>query len=131
MSRGNWRILIAIGLVAIIAAVIGAATWPRVPTLERYSYERPDAEGYRPGGRNCEPSTLATIRDGRQRLSQAEACQEMAEAYRHDRDDLVQQTRAADAAEAQAQIASQGLWTAWFQTVGGFITLAAAIAAGV
>ncbi len=129
MSRGNRNILAAIGLVALIAAIIGVATWPTVPTLERYSYERPDAEDYHPGGSQCEPSAIAAVRDGVKRLSKADACTEQAQTYRHDRSDLIQQTRAGDAAQAQAEIASQGLWTAWFQTVGGFITLAAAIAA--
>lgn len=46
-----------------------------------------------------------------------------------DANDLIQQTRAADAARAQVEIASQGLWTTWFQTIGGLITLAAAIGA--
>ena len=131
MLRGYRGIILAVGLITAIAVVIGVLTWPVVPSLKRYSYQRPDTEDYRPGGRDCEPNTLATIRDRRQRLSQADACAEKAQSYRHDRNDLVQQTRAADAAKAQAQVASQGLWTAWFQTIGGFMTLAAAMAAAI
>ena len=131
MSRGNRNLIGTTGLVAFVAVVIGFLTWPRQPKLERYSYESPESEQYRPGGTQCEPKAVAAIRNGAERLRAADACSEKAEAYRHDRNDLIQQARAANAAEAQAQIASQGLWTAWFQTIGGFITLAAAIAAAI
>jgi len=129
--RGNRNLLVAVGLVAVIAAAIAAITFPRVPALKAYSYGEPGNAHYRPGGGKCEPSTLAAIADLKVRLSQADDCQKQAEEYRQNTSDLIQQIRAADAAEAQAQIASQGLWTAWFQTIGGFITLAAAIAAAV
>ena len=131
MLKGYRGIVAALGLVALLAITVGAITWPIVPALQRYSYDRPDTEDYLPGGRKCDPSSIAAIPVGGKRLGQAEACEEKAQTYRHDRNDLVQQTRAADAAEAQAEISSQGLWTAWLQTLGGFLTLCAAVGAAI
>lgn len=131
MSKGNRRVLTAIGLVAFVAFTIAWATFPDAPKLDQLDYGEPRNRNYSPGGSECQPANLASIRDGQVRLDRAEDCQKQAEEYRQSSDDLVQQTRAANAAEAQANIASQGLWTAWFQTIGGFITLAAAIAAAI
>ena len=131
MLSSNRRLLVALGLVASIAIIIAVLTWPSIPSLQTYSYETARSKDYDPNSGQCEPSALAAIRDRRQAARDADACQQKAEEYRVQTNDLIQQTRAADAANAQANIASQGLWTAWFQTIGGFITLAAAIAAAV
>lgn len=131
MLSGNRNLLIAVGLVAAISAAIAVITFPRAPALKAYNYGDPGNAQYRPGGGKCEPSALARIPDLKVRFNQADDCQKEAEEYRQNTSDLIQQIRAADAAKAQADIASQGLWTAWFQTIGGFITLAAAIAAAV
>jgi len=131
MLGSNRNLIVTIGLVALVATIIAIATWPTEPTLQRYSYDRPDAKEYNAGGSQCEPAALASIRDQVVRLRTADACREKAEEDRHDRNDLVQQTRAADAAAAQAIAANEGLWMGWFQTIGGFITLAAAIAAAI
>lgn len=131
MHGSNWRLYVAIGCVALIALTIGVGTWPSVPKLQPYSQENARADHYTPGGQKCDPETLAAGGAGRKATRQREACEKEAEEYRQNTSDLIQQTRAADAAEAQTQIASQGLWTAWFQTIGGFITLAAAIAAAI
>jgi hypothetical protein len=72
---------------------------------------------------------LATIRDSRSQQSKTYTCKKEAEEYRQNTSDLIQQTRAANAAEAQADIASQQLWTGWLQTVAGLLTLAAAFGA--
>lgn len=129
MPRGNRSILTAIAVVAAFAVGIAWVTFPQFPTLDELDYGEPRNRDYSPGGRECEPANLAAIRDIKVRLDRAEDCQAKTEEYRQSSDDLVQQTRAANAAEAQAKVASQGLWTAWFQTIGGFITLAAAVAA--
>lgn len=129
MPRGNRSILTAIAVVSAFAVGIAWITFPQFPALDKLDYGEPRNEDYRPGGRECEPANLTAIRDIKVRLDRTEDCYAKAEEYRQSSDDLVQQTRAANAAEAQAKVASQGLWTAWFQTIGGFITLAAVIAA--
>lgn len=131
MSRGNRGILTALGLVLLFALAIAWRTYPLIPTLERFHYDDPRNAHYRPGGSECEPTALAALRDAKVRLNRTQDCQKQAEEYRQRSDDLVQQTRAANAADAQARVAVQGLWTSWFQTTGGFLTLAAAVAAAV
>ena len=129
MFRSNRGIFIAIGLIAALAAAIGAGTWPVIPELASYGEAKPTNSHYHAGGDECESTSLAAVRNGRERLHQADACTKEAEAYRQQTNDLIQQTRAADAANAQAQIASQQLWTGWLQTLGGFLTLVAAVGA--
>lgn len=131
MPRSDWRLYTAIGCVALLACVIGWVTWPRVPTLRTYSAEQPRTGDYRPGGYQCNPKALAAIRDQKVASDKRIDCQKQTEEYRLNTNDLIQQTRAADAAEAQAQVASQGLWTAWLQSLGGFLTLCAAVAAAI
>ncbi|MFL6760373.1 MAG: hypothetical protein ACJ8FR_10440 [Sphingomonas sp.] len=72
---------------------------------------------------------MASIRNSRKRARDAQACEKEAEEYRLQTNDLVQQSRAANAAQAQAEIASQSLWTGFLQTLGGMLTLVAAVGA--
>lgn len=131
MLGSDRRLYTAIGCVALLAIVIGWITWPRIPSLRSYGAEQPRAGDYRPGGDQCDPKTLASITDKRVASDKRIDCQKQAEEYRLNTNDLIQQTRAADAAKAQADIASQGLWTAWLQSLGGFLTLCAAVAAAI
>ena len=131
MSTGNRNVIIALGLIALLTILIAFWTWPVAPKLALYGEENPRAGEYHPGGKNCEPEALASIRDGGKRASQTDACRKEAEEYRLSTNDLIQQTRAANAAQAQANIASQQLWTGWLQTLGGFLTLAAAAGAAI
>ena len=131
MYGSNRLILVALGLVFVASLVIGALTFPTSPTTQQFRYDGPRNENYRPGGGQCEPSALSAITGLKMRLRQTEDCQNKAEEYRQRSDDLIQQTRAANAAQAQANVASQQLWTGWLQTLGGFLTLAAAVAAAI
>lgn len=131
MSDGNRLLFTALGIIALIALGIGWFTWPSTPTLADYGEANPRNGQYTPGGSQCEPTTLAAIVDRRERLRKADACAKEAEDYRQNAADLIQQTRAADAAQSQADIASQQLWAGWFQTLGGFLTLCAAVAAAI
>ncbi|MCV0395895.1 MAG: hypothetical protein K5872_06515 [Rhizobiaceae bacterium] len=131
MPKGRRNTAIAIGLILASALAIGWFTFPVLPTLESFESGEPRNRDYRPGGRNCHPSVLALTPNAQVRLHQTENCEEKAEIYRQNTSDLIQQTRSANAAEAQADIASQQLWFGWFQTLGGLLTLAAAAAAAI
>jgi hypothetical protein len=131
MLRGNRLLISALGLIAILTAVIGYWTWPSQPELVFYGEENLRNGNYNPGGRDCEAATLASIVDRRERSAKTDACSKEAEEYRLNTNDLIQQTRAADAAQAQANIASQQLWTGWLQTLGGVLTLVAAAGAAI
>ncbi len=131
MLGGNRLLFTSLGLVTVITLAIGWVTFPSVSPVTQFQYDNPRNENYRPGGANCEPSALAKIAYTKVRLRQAENCQKETEEYRQSSDDLIQQTRAANAAQAQADIASQQLWSGWLQTLGGFLTLAAATGAAI
>jgi hypothetical protein len=68
-------------------------------------YEDARASKYYAGGETCQPSQIETIRDWRERFRKREACAKEAEDYRLQTNDLIQQTRIA---EAQASLAAQG-----------------------
>lgn len=112
----------------VVSLLLFASLEPRQPHFPAYEYGKPTSADYQAGGRGCEPSVLASIRDNGQAARERKRCAEAAEEHRLKREDLVQQTRAADAAQAQAtlnfDLARMALWG----TIGGFLTL---IAAGV
>ncbi|MES2057075.1 MAG: hypothetical protein V4564_14160 [Pseudomonadota bacterium] len=101
------------------------------PSLHRFHYENARNSNYSAGGTACDPKALSTLGDRARTLGQADTCAKEAEDHRLQTNDLIQQTRAADAAEAQAKLAYQAGWNALFQTVGGFLTLCAAVAAAI
>jgi hypothetical protein len=130
-GKDNRNLSIALMLVAGLTIMISVWTWPSAPHLQDYGEANPGNDQYRPGGKNCQPSALATVRGDRERAGQTNACKKEAEEYRQNTADLIQQTRSADASEALTDIATQELWTGWLQTLGGFLTLAAAVGAAI
>lgn len=130
MSKLHRLEVITFGLIMIIAFAASWLTWPISPEVKVYGEEQPRNTRYRPGGTACEPADLNKL--GREaRIREADACRKVAEEYRQSTNDLIQQTRAANAAQAQADIASQALWMLWVQTIAGFVTLVAVIYAAV
>lgn len=131
MPRGYWGILSALGVALTGSLIIGWLIWPDPPALQTYSYERARSTEYQAGGVDCAPEALASLGKGGNATRKRQYCAEEAENHRLQTNDLIQQTRAADAAEAQADLAVQAAWTAFFQTIGGFLTLVAAGAAAI
>lgn len=131
MLKRNWGVLLAIGVSLIISGALYATLQPRQPNLPQYDYGKGSAPDYYPGGSRCQPTILASIRDRREALRERERCAEQAEQHRLQSDDLVQQTRAANAAEAQAWLAEHLAWLGLYGTIGGFLTLVAAAAAAI
>ncbi|HET9640992.1 MAG TPA: hypothetical protein VFP12_17510 [Allosphingosinicella sp.] len=129
MSRDNRGIAIAAAAAVAGTAAIAALSWPDPPTLKRYAYEEARPGSVEGRGANCLPSRLAAIQDLVEAERQRIACAKEAEEHRLQTNDLIQQTRAADAAAAQAEIAKQVAWMTFLQTIGGFLTLTAAAAA--
>lgn len=98
MFRGNWRfILAALGCLAF-AGLIFFALRPSTP-LPPGKYIDASYSEYRPGGSRCDPARLKSLK-GAQAPIERDRCEETAEEYRLKSDDLLQQTRSADAAEA-------------------------------
>lgn len=99
MLRSNWRYVFATfgGVALAIGLWLGLS--PREPNLPRYSYGKPASTDYHPGGSQCRPKVLSGL-SGERAASERNRCADSAEQYRLDTDDLAQQTRSADAAQA-------------------------------
>jgi hypothetical protein len=110
----------------VITPLLWTNLEPRQPDLPTYQYGEGPSADYEPGGARCEPAVLAAIRDNRKAAAERERCSDAAEEHRLKSDDLVQQTRAANAADQSARtnydLARMALWG----TIGGFLTLIAA-----
>lgn len=115
----------------VIAALLWAGLRPREPDLPAYQYGERASADYQPGGAGCQPRQLASLADKGKAASERKRCADATEQHRLQREDLIQQTRAADAAQAQAatnyDLARMALWG----TIGGFLTLIAASLAAV
>jgi hypothetical protein len=118
-----------LGIVISVAAFLvlsGLTVWawfefqPHVPAPANQITAQPN-NGYQAGGAQCGPRALAAITDEAERQLKAEACAQAQEDYRLNKDDLVQQTRAANAGAIMADLARdqtriavlQSLLTAW------------------
>lgn len=116
-----------IGFAAIGVTAISAQYAPGDVHLPIRAFEdaRGGAADYRPI--DCLPTPAAT--GTRSRQEQAIKCAETGEQHRLATNDLIQQTRAADAAAAQTTLAAQSVRLSFVQTLAAFLTLVAAAAA--
>lgn len=120
--------LLALIVSAIAGALIISLTcWPDVEPLTQPSFEGARAGSLENTDPSCNPTNLAKLKLNL-KAERAEFCAQ-AEQHRLDTNDLIQQTRAADAAVAQVKLAGQATWLSFVQTLGGFLTLVAAGAA--
>ena len=97
MSRGNWHFVATVIGYLIAAALIWTwlrPAWPVIPTAE---YQKAESGQYSPGSPYCYPSRLDRL-TGAKGADERYRCEQGAEEHRLKGDDLVQQTRSADAA---------------------------------
>ncbi len=129
MFAVHWRYIgLSVGLI-LIAFSIAYFFSPDRPNLVGNAGYEEQSINYRAGGASCELDA-GEIFLGRERRGRAEACDQVREQHRLDANDLIQQRRAADAAEASARFAFQQTWIAlWGITLGLFTLLAAGLAA--
>lgn len=126
LKTNRWRVILV--LVAFITIFVGGWFWPAIEPLQRRPFE---------AARSAPAPIVIDVCKVRAKTQPSAAaandtyvkCISMAEERRLVTNDLIQQTRAADAASAQATVASAGLNVAWLQAVGGLLTLFAAVAA--
>jgi hypothetical protein len=134
MPRSDWGELAKVGGLAVIVSLLCARIWfvnnPQRPNLPAYQYGQPAQSDYYPGGSGCKPDALARL-TGQKALSERDRCAEYAEDHRHDSDDLVQQTRAANAATSSAIYAYDQTRMMLLEVIGGVITLIAAAFAAI
>lgn len=120
-------ILTAVGIVAS-AAILSWLLYPERPQLAGEPTRQEQQPGYRAGGPDCLLAEIADLR-GRERARRTVTCQEAEEQHRLAANDLVQQRRAADAANASAVLSYEQTRIAAWGVFLGFITMASAIAA--
>lgn len=118
-------------LSGIALLVLFYISYPTLPKITDYNIEQPRNGEYVPGGADCKPDAVARISNHAVRAAVAQRCADIAETYRLQTNDLIQQTRSADSARAQTNLTFQLTLLAYLQTVGGFIVLGAAVAAAV
>lgn len=120
----------AIAFLLIIVSIAFVVWWlrPQEPKFSSDAGYQEQDPAYYPGGRRCQPLIINRL-PWRERLERAEACRESAEMHRLQVNDLIQQRRAAYAAEASAVYANNQTWIALIGFAVGFLTLCAAIVA--
>jgi hypothetical protein len=87
-----------------------------------------ELSGYNPGGRKCYPFMINRL-PWPQRLDRTEECDEIREESRLNTNDLIQQRRSADAADAMAVLSYNQAWVGLTNLLVGLGTLFAAIVA--
>jgi hypothetical protein len=127
MPGSNLRYVAIIG-VLIVALIAAWGLYPEQQHLTGNVGYQEQNRGYHAGGYDCLPATSKGLSDI-DRKRRALGCEEAEEQHRLQTDDLIQQRRAADAADASAVFAfQQTRIQAWGVSL-GIITMAAAIAA--
>lgn len=124
-----WAIVLAAVLVIASAALLGWSLYPKQPNISGNSGYQEEHPGYIAGGAGCQPGEIDRLVEGRERARKAIACQEAEEQHRLQANDLVQQRRAADAADAVTILTYQQTRIAAWGVGLGFLTMAAAVAA--
>jgi len=128
MLRSHWRAVATIIGCLVVAGLLWGLLRP-LP-FSTPTYQRPKAidAAYYPGGGACKPKPANPL-TRRQAPVNSDSCQEAAEQHRLQANDLIQQTRAADAAWASADLTYRQTIIALTGAILGLFTLAAAVVA--
>ena len=119
-----------LAIIAVLAVLlVSIAAWPNLSLSDSRGEIDTRAEQYRPGGAQCQPAAIAALADINYRTAKAEACADIAERDRQNRENLEYQRRIAQAATDQVTVTARGVWIAWVQAIGGALTMVAAGAA--
>lgn len=123
------RLLVGLTLAGLAWCIATAVTlWPTAPQLSTYEQPQGNGRNYKPGGTSCEPAAISALRPA-ERQGKRDACAKEAEEHRQVEADLVQQSRAADAAQASAWLTHNQSIILLYGMIFGGATLLAAIAA--
>ena len=125
MLKGERGFLVFIVICLVAGAIAWAAMRPAYPNLPTNEYKKAEETEYSPGSANCYPSRLKSLSDG-ESLDERYRCETQAEQHRLQGDDLVQQTRAADASVKAVDIAFRQSLIDLAGAIFGMLTLLAA-----
>jgi hypothetical protein len=122
----SWRFIVGAALWVSAALILYAFLAPSPPYLSRGQMQQASHAEYRPGGSRCDPARLNRLK-GREATVERDRCQEAAEEHRLKAEDLVQQTRSAEASESVADLTFEQSQMMAAGTAIGFLTLVAAV----
>lgn len=125
MPRGNWHFIVAVVGIAILAPTIWLWLEPRQPVLPQYQQAEPKQSHYQAGGSGCNPTHLRSL-TGPKAIRERDRCAEASENHRLQSDDLIQQTRAANASQVTALLTYDQSRMILAGTMIGLFTLIAA-----
>ncbi|MEA3018035.1 MAG: hypothetical protein QOI38_2757 [Sphingomonadales bacterium] len=128
MLRGYRRFILAVVGILIAATAIWTYLKPAYPIIPTSEYQKAEDTEYSPGNPRCYPSRLDSLSD-REAADERYRCEQVAEQHRLKSDDLVQQTRSAEAAVALVGLTYNQSLMLLAGTIFGLLTLVAAFAA--
>ncbi|HYI40433.1 MAG TPA: hypothetical protein VE053_08960 [Allosphingosinicella sp.] len=121
MIQRYWYHIASLVVILLISILLVSHLRPTPPEHGFKQVQVTRTPGYMPGGSKCSSRSAEDV----------DLCNYEREQYLLQSNDLVQQTRAADSATAQAFLAEKVAWMVLVGTLGGFWTLAAAAAAAI
>lgn len=126
-SLSKWRRAIYWVALPTLVGLVALGIWlrPEPPALLGDATYQPESVTYMPGGLACDPARLDLVPEPA-RVVLADACAEIREQHRLAENDLLQQRRAATAAERAASLSFSQTWIALVGLLVGTVTLAAA-----
>ena len=125
MFKGEKGFFTLLVICCLVAVGVFAALRPSFPNLPTNQDVETGESKYSPGSPACYPSRIAGLPDG-EAADEAYRCATRAEQEREQGKDLVQQTRAADAAVAEVGLSYRALLISLVGSIFGFLTLLAA-----
>lgn len=125
MPRGDRNFVFAIIGFLVLSAVVWALMRPAFPNLPSSEYQKANDPEYGPGSPRCYPSRLARL-PKREAPDERYRCEQGAEEHRLKSDDLIQQTRAADASVAMVDLTYRQTLLGLAGAIFGVLTLIAA-----
>ncbi|MCC4256724.1 MULTISPECIES: hypothetical protein [Sphingobium] len=130
MFGSNRRDIAAICGIVFTAGLLALLLYPEQPNLAGNAGYQGQAADYRAGGYDCQPQAIDAL-PRRKREERAVSCKEAEEEHRLKTDDLIQQRRAAQAAEASSILTYQQTVIGALGLAFGFVTMVAAIGAAI
>lgn len=112
----------------IVAAMVFAWLLPRQPDNPVEQRIEAQSSQYHPGGSQCDPARLRSL-TGREAASESDRCQAAAARHQQEQNDLFQQRRMADAAEAMNSLTFKQSQALAVQSAIVFLAFFAALAA--
>lgn len=125
MLKGERGFLVFIALALAFAALAWVAMRPAFPSLPASQFKQAEETEYSPGNPRCYPSRLQGLPE-REAADERYRCETQAEKHRQQSDNLVQQTRAANAADAVVRLTYGQSLMGLAGTIFGVLTLLAA-----